>query len=75
MSIVMPGMDHIGFKVESIEALKRDIDAASANPHLRPIGVGIGRESEARLELFRRTCPLGTYHMADSDGILIDVFE
>ncbi len=75
MSIVMPGMDHIGFKVESIEALKRDVEAASANPHLRPVGLGMGRESTARLDLFRRTCALGTYHMADSDGVLIDAAE
>ncbi len=75
MSIIMPGMDHIGFKVESIDALKKDIDATSANPHLRPVGLGIGREGEARLQRFKDTCPLGTYHMADRDGVLIDVHE
>ena len=71
----MPGMDHIGFKVESLDALKEDVEAASANPHLRPVGLGIGPEGAARLERFRKTCPLGTYHMADSDGVLIDVAE
>ena len=75
MSIIMPGMDHFGFKVESIDALKRDVEAASANPHLRPVGLGIGKEGEARLERFRNTCPLGTYHMADRDGVLIDVAQ
>jgi catechol 2,3-dioxygenase-like lactoylglutathione lyase family enzyme len=75
MSIIMPGMDHIGFKVESIEALKADVEAASANPHLRPVGVGIGKEGAARLARFQATCPLGQYHMADSDGVLIDVRE
>ncbi|MCH8917018.1 MAG: VOC family protein [Alphaproteobacteria bacterium] len=75
MSIIMPGMDHIGFKVESLDALKEDIDAAAANPQLRPVGLGLGAEGAARLERFHKTCPLGTYHMADSDGVLIDVAE
>lgn len=75
MSIIMPGMDHFGFKVESIEALKADVEAASANPHLRPVGVGIGKEGTARLDRFKATCPLGDYHMADSDGVLIDIHE
>ncbi|MDX1485863.1 MAG: VOC family protein [Alphaproteobacteria bacterium] len=75
MSIIMPGMDHIGFRVESIEALKGDVEGASANPHLRPVGLGIGTEGEARLARFKATCPLGHHHMADRDGVLIDVLE
>jgi len=75
MSIIMPGLDHIGFKVESIDALKSDVEAVSANPHLRSVGLGIGREGEARLARFKNTCPLGTHHMADSDGVLIDITE
>jgi catechol 2,3-dioxygenase-like lactoylglutathione lyase family enzyme len=74
-SVIMPGMDHFGFKVESIEALKEDIESVSANPHLRPIGVGIGSEGRNRLDIFKKTCPLGVFHMADSDGILIDAAE
>jgi hypothetical protein len=35
--------------------------------------VGTGAEGNAHLEKFRRTCPLGQHHMADCDGILIDV--
>ena len=48
MSIIMPGMDHIGFKVESLDALKEDIDAAAANPQLRPVGLGLGALVEDR---------------------------
>jgi hypothetical protein len=25
------------------------------------------------LELFRRSCPLGQHHLADCDGVLIDI--
>ncbi len=74
-SIIMPGMDHFGFRVESLDALKEDIEAVSANPHLRPVGVGIGREGRNRLDIFKRTCPLGSFHMADCDGVLIDAAE
>jgi catechol 2,3-dioxygenase-like lactoylglutathione lyase family enzyme len=74
-SIIMPGMDHLGFRVESLAALTRDLEAVSANPQLRPMALGIGKEGEARLETFRATCPLGTFHMADPDGVLIDVAE
>jgi catechol-2,3-dioxygenase len=75
VSVIMPGMDHLGFKVESIETLKQDVEALSANPFMRPMGIGIGAEGMTRLGIFRSGCPLGRYHMADTDGILIDVSE
>ena len=72
------GMDHIGFKVESLKALQSDMDRAiEKNYRLRPSAsvVGRGKEGAARLAMFRRTCPLGCHHMADSDGLLLDVSE
>ena len=72
--IVTAGMDHIGFKVESVAKLKEDVDRiAGDNPLLAPFPFGTGAEGQAHLELFRRSCPLGQHHMADCDGILIDV--
>lgn len=75
VSVIMPGMDHIGFKVESLAKLQQDIAGLSANPFMRPVGIGIGSEGETRLRIFREGCPLGHFHMADTDGILIDVAE
>ncbi len=73
--IVRPGPDHIGFKVESIAALEERLERVGENnPHLRGLPVGAGKEGAARLELFRR-CGCGTYHLADPDGVLIDVAE
>lgn len=72
------GMDHIGFRVESIAALKTDMDQVTAkNYRFRPSNtvVGRGKEGAGRLAMFRKTCPLGGHHMADSDGLLIDVTE
>jgi catechol 2,3-dioxygenase-like lactoylglutathione lyase family enzyme len=73
--IARPGPDHIGFEVESIAALKEHIaKVGDNNPHLRPLPVGAGSEGEARLKLFA-SCPHGRYHLADPDGVLIDVAE
>jgi catechol 2,3-dioxygenase-like lactoylglutathione lyase family enzyme len=76
MGISSPGLDHIGFKVESIAALQRDIDAvATKNYRFRPAPLGSGKEGAVRLALFRSSCPLGIHHLADPDGILLDVRE
>lgn len=73
--IERPSLDHIGFKVESVEAVKKKIQALPGiNPLLAPMPVGVGQEGEARLKLFL-TCPYGKYHLADPDGVLIDVGE
>jgi catechol 2,3-dioxygenase-like lactoylglutathione lyase family enzyme len=72
------GMDHIGFKVESIAALKRDIDRITEKNYRfqpRTSIVGRGKEGSARLDMFQKTCPLGCHHMADADGFLLDVTE
>ena len=72
------GMDHIGFRVESIAALKADMDRVTEqNYRFRPSNtvVGRGKEGLGRLVMFQKTCPLGRHHLADSDGLLIDVVE
>lgn len=74
--ITRPGLDHIGFKVESIDAVRQDIERISGrNPHLAPRAFGVGEESKVRLELAKACCPIGTYHLADPDGVLIDLCE
>jgi catechol 2,3-dioxygenase-like lactoylglutathione lyase family enzyme len=75
MGIVGPGLDYLGFKVKSIEAFKKDVAEISANnPLLAPSPVGTGREGAKRLEMLRRTS-IGSYHIADPDGVLIDITE
>src|SRR5438477_504833 len=44
------------------------------NPHLRAFPVGAGPEGRARLALFER-CPYGAHHLADPDGVLLDIAE
>lgn len=73
--IERPALDHIGFKVENVEAFKSELESlAGRNPHLSPRPVGNGTEGQARLKLFCK-CPYGRYHLADPDGVLIDVCE
>ena len=71
--IITQGMDHIGFKVESVDALREDVARiAASNPRLAPAPM-TGPEGEKLAALFRRSCPLGEHQMADCDGTLIDV--
>jgi len=66
-------MDHIGFKVENIDAFRQDVERIAAdNPRLAPAPM-TGAEGKALERLFRRSCPLGQHQMADCDGILIDI--
>ena len=71
--IITQGMDHIGFKVEDLDAFKADVARISgSNPRLAPSPM-TGPEGEKLEALFRRSCPLGQHQMADCDGTLIDV--
>ena len=72
------GLDHIGFRVESLDALKGDLArAVERNYRFQPNAsiVGKGKEGANRIEMFRQTCPLGCHHLADPDGLIIDVRE
>ena len=73
--IERPALDHLGFKVESVEGFKTGLQTiVGTNPRLSPSPVGAGPEGEVRLKLFSR-CPYGKFHLADPDGVLIDVCE
>jgi len=73
--IVRPGPDHIGFRVESIDAVKEKLaEVGDNNPHLRALPLGAGSEGAARLKLFAK-CPCGSHQLSDPDGILIDLAE
>jgi catechol 2,3-dioxygenase-like lactoylglutathione lyase family enzyme len=74
--ITRPGPDHFGFKVESLDAFKQDLqEMIEGNQNLTPRAVGLGPEGQARLTLFEHSCPHGGYHMADPDDVLVHVSE
>ena len=69
------GLDHIGFKVESVDAVRHDLEfLIGENPHMKGRPLGYGPEGAARLELFKK-CPLGCHHFTDIEGVLIDVLN
>ncbi len=73
-SILPTGMDHVGFTVESVEALKDDVDElVGVNPVMNPIPLGKGKEGGARLELLKQQCPIGEHFLSDPDFTLIAV--
>lgn len=73
--IEKPALDHLGFEVESVEAVLRELDEfVTRNPLLRPKPFGFGSEGAARKKLFERT-GLGQHYMSDLDGVLLAVRE
>ncbi|HEX9880832.1 MAG TPA: VOC family protein [Candidatus Binatia bacterium] len=73
--IERPKLDHIGFKVESLEAVQRDVDGLSRRePSAGARVIADDAEGEARLKLLAQ-CGYGARHFADPDGTLIDIAE
>jgi predicted enzyme related to lactoylglutathione lyase len=75
MSIKRPGPDHIGFKVEDIEAFKKHVEVTSGmNPYVAPMRLGGSKESDARKAFLAATAG-GKFQMADPNGTWIDVTD
>ncbi|NIO09778.1 MAG: hypothetical protein GTO40_17950 [Deltaproteobacteria bacterium] len=73
--IERPSMDHVGFKVESIEAVKKDLEELKkSDPEGAAKPIGVGPEGEARVALLA-TCRYGKFHLSDPDCVFIDVHE
>lgn len=72
--IERPALDHLGFQVESMAQFTADLDQMIENdPSLTPRAFRPG-EGEIRLELLK-TCSFGEFHLADPDGVLLEVSE
>ena len=75
MSIKRPGPDHIGFRVENVEAFKAHVaEVAGANPYLAPVPLGGSPESEVRRKFFAASAG-GKWQMSDPDGNWIDITD
>jgi catechol 2,3-dioxygenase-like lactoylglutathione lyase family enzyme len=71
--IERPALDHLGFDVESLQQFQADLAAlAEQHPELTPSPTSGHPEREARRKL-SETCPFGQYHLADPDGVLLDI--
>ena len=69
------GLDHFGFKVESIEAVKKELDdIGKAFPESAPRKIHIGRNGPF-IQKDMDECPLGHFATSDPEGVLIDITE
>jgi catechol 2,3-dioxygenase-like lactoylglutathione lyase family enzyme len=70
-----PGLEHLGFKVESVEAVKKELGALrESDPEMRERVVSEPKEGERRLALIA-TCRHGQHQFSDPDGVFIDISE
>ena len=72
---MMEGLDHIGFKVESIEKVKNDLsEIGKSFPQSVPKKIAGGRFGDAALSDLE-ACGAGQYGTADPDGVLLHLSE
>jgi predicted enzyme related to lactoylglutathione lyase len=70
-----PGLEHVGFKVESVEAVKRELAALrEANPEMRERVVSEPSEGERRVALIA-SCRHGQHQCSSPDGVFVDISE
>ena len=70
-----PGLEHLGFKVESVEAVKKDLAVLrESNPEMNERIVSEPSEGERRFALIA-TCRHGQYQFSDPDGVFIDISD
>jgi catechol 2,3-dioxygenase-like lactoylglutathione lyase family enzyme len=75
MSIKRPGPDHFGFKVESIDALKKTIaDVIGGCSYLAPMAMGGAKEADVRKSFLAKSAT-GKYQLTDPGGVWIDVTD
>jgi len=68
------GLDHFGFKVDSLEQTKKELEELAESDPYTPSGRFVGGNGKKNEEDFRRCC-LGQHFIADPDGVLIDISE
>ena len=70
-----PGLEHVGFKVESVEAVKKELAALrGANPEMRERVISEPKEGERRLALIA-SCRHGQHQFSSPDGVFVDISE
>src|SRR5262249_17216693 len=70
-----PGLEHLGFKVESVEAVKKELSALrETDPEMNERIVSEPSEGERRLALIA-SCRHGQHQLSDPDGVFIDISE
>jgi len=71
--IVTAGMDHIGFKVENIEAVKTESTRSPQQSPPRAVPARDRQGGRGAGESCSRGVAVGQYRFADPDGVLLDI--
>lgn len=70
-----PGLEHVGFKVESVDSVKKDLAALrESNPEMNERIVSEPSEGERRVALIA-TCRHGQHQLSSPDGVFVDVLQ
>lgn len=70
-----PGIEHLGFKVESVDAVKKELTALrEKDPEMRERIIAEPSEGERRVALIA-SCRHGQFQCSSPDGVFIDVSE
>ena len=70
-----PGIEHLGFKVESVDAFKKELAALrEADPEMRERVVSEPSEGERRMALIA-SCRHGRHQCSSPDGVFVDILE
>lgn len=70
-----PGLEHVGFKVESVDAVRKDLAALrEADPEMRERIIAEPSEGERRLALIAG-CRHSQYQCSSPDGVFVDICE
>ena len=70
-----PGLEHVGFKVESVQAVKKELaDLRESNPEMRERIIAEPSEGERRAALIA-SCRHGKHQCSSPDGAFIDITE
>ncbi len=70
-----PGLEHLGFKVESVEAVKKELAVLRENdPEMRERIIAEPSEGERRVALVAG-CRHGRHVTSSPDGVFVDVLE
>jgi catechol 2,3-dioxygenase-like lactoylglutathione lyase family enzyme len=70
-----PGLEHVGFQVESVEAVKRELAALrEADPEMRERVISEPSEGERRSALIA-SCRHCQHQLSSPDGVFVDICE
>lgn len=74
--ISRPGPNHIGIRVENIEAFRDEVaEKTGTNPSIAPKEIALGPEGRKSQERFAESVPYAQFQMSDNTHVLLAIHE